>query len=275
MVKTPFFSVLSLKDTRSCYGFLGTNLGGYMRKIKEIAGINIDDISMEQAVERIYEFIALNENHSVFTPNAEIMMDGITNKDMKAILNGADMLVADGAGVVLASKILGKAVTEKVSGFDLVKNLLAESSKRPIKFYLFGGKPGIPEKANANIICDYPGAEVVGTRNGYFSKEDEASIIEEINNSGADVLLVCLGAPKQELWITENKSRLKVKASLGVGGTLDVLAGNVKLAPDFFRNNGLEWLYRLYKEPWRFKRMLRLPKFILYVLGIRIGLIKK
>lgn len=275
MVKTPFFSVLSLKDTRSCYGFLGTNLGGYMRKIKEIAGINIDDISMEQAVERIYEFIALNENHSVFTPNAEIMMDGITNKDMKAILNGADMLVADGAGVVLASKILGKAVTEKVSGFDLVKNLLAESSKRPIKFYLFGGKPGIPEKANANIICDYPGAEVVGTRNGYFSKEDEASIIEEINKSGADVLLVCLGAPKQELWITENKSRLKVKASLGVGGTLDVLAGNVKLAPDFFRNNGLEWLYRLYKEPWRFKRMLRLPKFILYVLGIRIGLIKK
>ncbi len=246
-----------------------------MRKIIEIAGINIDDISMEQAVERIYEFIDSNENHSVFTPNAEIMMDGITDKDMKAILNGADMLVADGAGVVLASKILGKSVTEKVSGFDLAKNLLTASSKRPIKFYLFGGKPGIPEKANANIICDYPGAEVVGTRNGYFSKDDEASIIEDINNSGADVLLVCLGAPKQELWITENKSLLKVKASLGVGGTMDVLAGNVKLAPDFFRNNGLEWLYRLYKEPWRFKRMLRLPKFILYVLGIRMGLIKK
>jgi len=246
-----------------------------MRKTIEIAGINIDDISMDQAVERIYEFIESNENHSVFTPNAEIMMDGITNKQMKAILNSADMLVADGAGVVLASKILGKSVTEKVSGFDLVKNLLIASSKRPIKFYLFGGKPGIAEKANANIICDYPGAEVVGTRNGYFTKEEEPSIIEDINNSGADVLLVCLGAPKQEFWISENKNRLKVKASLGVGGTMDVLAGNVKLAPDFFRNNGLEWLYRLYKEPWRFKRMLKLPKFILYVLGIRIGLIKK
>lgn len=245
-----------------------------MRKIVEIAGINIDDISMVQAVDRIYEFIESGRNHSIFTPNAEIMMDGITNKDMKAILNGSDMLVADGAGVVLASKILGRQVTEKVSGYDLVKSLLCSSSKRPIRFYLFGGKPGIPEKANANIICDYPGAEVVGTRNGYFSKEDEASIIEDINSSGADVLLVCLGAPKQELWITENKHRLKVKASIGVGGTMDVLAGNVKLAPDFFRNHGLEWLYRLYKEPKRFIRMLKLPKFILYVVGMRMGLIK-
>ena len=245
-----------------------------MRKLVNIAGINIDDISMEQAVETIYKFISSDTNHSIFTPNAEIMMDGITNKDMKAILNSADMLVADGAGVVLASKILGKEVAEKVSGFDLVKNLLEASSERSIKFYLFGGKPGIAEKANANIICDYPGAEVVGTRNGYFTKEDEDNIIQDINNSGAEVLLVCLGAPKQEQWISENKHRLKVKASLGVGGTMDVLAGNVKLAPDFFRNNGLEWLYRLYKEPWRFKRMLRLPKFILYVLGVKLGLIK-
>ncbi len=245
-----------------------------MRKLVNIAGINIDDISMEQAVETIYKFISSDTNHSIFTPNAEIMMDGITNKDMKAILNSADMLVADGAGVVLASKILGKEVAEKVSGFDLVKNLLEASSERPIKFYLFGGKPGIAEKANANIICDYPGAEVVGTRNGYFTKKDEDNIIQDINNSGAEVLLVCLGAPKQEQWISENKHRLKVKASLGVGGTMDVLAGNVKLAPDFFRNNGLEWLYRLYKEPWRFKRMLRLPKFILYVLGVKLGLIK-
>ncbi|WP_080063347.1 WecB/TagA/CpsF family glycosyltransferase [Ruminiclostridium hungatei] len=245
-----------------------------MRKIVEIAGINLDDISMEQAVERIYEFISSAENHSVFTPNAEIMMEGITDKNMKALLNGADMLVADGAGVVLASKLLGREVTEKVSGFDLVKNLLKAASQRPVKFYLFGGKPGIAEKANANIICDYPGAEVVGTRSGYFTSDDEASIIEDINSSGAEVLLVCLGAPKQELWITANKHRLKVKASLGVGGTMDVLAGNVKLAPDFFRNHGLEWLYRLYKEPWRFKRMLRLPKFILHVLGIRVGLVK-
>ncbi len=245
-----------------------------MRKIVEIAGINIDDISMEQAIDRIYEFIGSNKNHAIYTPNAEIMMDGITNREMKTILNNADMLVADGAGVVLASKILGKEVAEKVSGYDMVKNLLTASSKRPIKFFLFGGKPGIPEKANANIICDYPGAEVVGTRNGYFSTEDEESIINEINASGADILLVCLGAPKQELWITENKDKLKVKACMGVGGTLDVLAGNVKLAPDFFRDHGLEWLYRLFKEPKRFKRMLKLPKFILYVIGIRLGFVK-
>lgn len=252
--------------------FLG--LGGRMRKLVDIAGINVDDISMEQAVERIYEFIDSDKNHSVYTPNAEIMMDGITNKNMKKILNSADMLVADGAGVVLASRILGKEVAEKVSGFDLAKNLLIASEKRPIKFYLFGGKPGIAEKAHANIICDYPGAEVVGTRNGYFSAEDNEAIINDINSSGAQVLFVCLGAPRQEQWINANKTRLKTKASLGIGGTLDVLAGNVKLAPDFFRDRGLEWLYRLYKEPWRFKRMLRLPKFILHVFALKFGFLK-
>lgn len=244
-----------------------------MRKTVNIAGINIDNISMEQAVERVYEFIDSNENHSIYTPNAEIMMEGITNDNIRQILNSADMLVADGAGVVLASKILGQQVTQKVSGVDLVNNLLLSSSNRPIKFFLFGGKPGIADTAHANIICDYPQAEVVGTRNGYFSADEQDTIINEINNSGANVLLVCLGAPKQEQWIHTNKDKLKVQVCLGVGGTLDILAGNVKLAPDFFRDNGLEWLYRLFKEPWRFKRMLRLPKFVLYVLGIRLGLI--
>lgn len=245
-----------------------------MRKLVNIAGINIDDITMEQAVERIYGFIDSNENHSIYTPNAEIMMDGITNKKLNQVLNNADMLVADGAGVVLASKILGKPVAQKVSGVDLVKNLLLYSAKTPIKFFLFGGKPGIADTAKANIICDFPGAEVVGIRNGYFTAEDEESIINEINNSAADILLVCLGAPKQELWIHENKDKLKVKVCMGVGGTLDILAGNATLAPDFFRNHGLEWLYRLYKEPSRFKRMLRLPKFVLYILGIRLGFVK-
>lgn len=246
-----------------------------VRKLVNIAGINIDDITMKQAVKRVYGFISSNENHSIYTPNAEIMMDGITNKTLNHVLNSADMLVADGAGVVLASKILGREVVEKVSGVDLAKNLLASSSQKPIKFFLFGGSPGIAEKAHANIICDYPAAQVVGTRNGYFTADDNEEIINEINESGAEVLVVCLGAPKQEIWIHENKNKLKVKACLGVGGTLDILAGNVKLAPDFFRNNGLEWLYRLYKEPRRFKRMMRLPKFILYIFAIRIGLIKK
>lgn len=245
-----------------------------MRKVVNIAGINIDDITMEQAVNRVYEFIDSNENHSIYTPNAEIMMEGITNKNINRVLNAADMLVADGAGVVLASKILGREVREKVSGVDLTQNLLKASSKKPIKFFLFGGKPGIAEKAHANIICDYPAAQVVGTRNGYFKEADNEEIIDKINKSGAEVLFVCLGAPQQELWIHENKDKLKVKACLGGGGTIDILAGNVKLAPDFFRNHSLEWLYRLYKEPRRFKRMLRLPKFILYVFGIRIGLVK-
>jgi N-acetylglucosaminyldiphosphoundecaprenol N-acetyl-beta-D-mannosaminyltransferase len=241
-----------------------------MRRTVDVMGVPVDSVTMEEALEIIKGFLDKDEVHTVFTPNAEIMMAAQRDSRLKEILCQADLLVADGAGVVLASRILGTSVPEKVAGFDLVKNILIKASEQPVSLFLFGGKPGVAEAAAENILKQFPGVSIAGCRNGYFSKEEEDGIVSMINSSGADILLTALGAPKQEKWIDEYKNRLNVKMCIGVGGTLDVFAGKVELAPEFFRRNGLEWLYRLYKEPWRYKRMLDLPRFMLLTIGKRL-----
>lgn len=245
-----------------------------MRNTVDILGVPVDKVTMQEALGKVKSFLQEDRAHTIYTPNAEIMMAAQRDPYLKKILGQADLLVADGAGVVLASRILGSDLPEKVAGFDLVKNTLLNAEKNRIKFFLFGGKPGVAEAASENILKSYPGVEIVGYRDGYFSKEEGSGIIKQVNSSDADVLLVALGAPKQEKWIHEHKDKLNVKVCIGVGGTLDVFAGKANLAPEFFRKNGLEWLYRLYKEPWRYKRMLDLPRFILLTLAARLRLIK-
>jgi len=241
-----------------------------MRNTVEILGVKIDKVTMEEALQQLKSFLQEDRVHTIFTPNSEIMMAAQRDEYLKGILNSADLLVADGAGVVLASRILKVNLPEKVAGFDLVKNSFSMDVNKKIKYFLFGSKPGVAEAAKEKILNNYKNVEVVGCHHGYFSPEDEDGIIDMINQSGADILLVALGAPKQEKWIYENKGKLKVKVCIGVGGSLDVISGKVKLAPEFFRRNGLEWLYRLYKEPRRFKRMLDLPRFILRVIWKRL-----
>lgn len=240
-----------------------------MRNTVCILDILIDSVTMGEAVEKVKSFLNENKVHTIYTPNSEIMMAAQRDPYLKQILCEADLLVADGAGVVLASRILGTGLPEKVSGFDLVRNIFASESHKPIRFFFFGGKPGVAEAAGRNVLKHYNGIEIVGYRNGYFSLDEEPEIIDQINSSHADILLAALGAPKQEKWIHEHKGQLNVKVCIGVGGTFDVLAGKVKLAPEFFRKNGLEWLYRLYREPRRFGRMLDLPRFILLVIWSR------
>ncbi|MCX7710249.1 MAG: WecB/TagA/CpsF family glycosyltransferase [Clostridia bacterium] len=234
-----------------------------MRNTVDILGVPVDHVSMSEALEKVKGFLASDRAHTIYTPNAEIMMAAQRDSALMEILRQADLLVADGAGVVLASKILKRSVPEKVSGIDLVRKTFTLKQSKKIRYFLFGGKPGVAEAAAEKVLAQYPDAEIVGCRNGYFKSEDEEAIILQINASKADILLVALGAPKQEKWIHMYKSQLNVKVCMGVGGTLDVLAGQVKLAPEFMRKAGLEWLYRLYKEPWRYKRMLDLPRFTL------------
>lgn len=241
-----------------------------VRKTVNLLDIPVDSITMNEALERIVLFLSTDKTNTIFTPNAEIMMAAHTDPYLKKILCESDMLVADGAGVVLASKILGCSVPEKVSGIDLVRNSFNLLLDKKIKYFLFGAKPGVAETAKEEILSQYSNVEIVGCRDGYFSNDDVESIIVQINQSGADILLVALGAPKQEIWIYENMDKINVKVCIGVGGSFDVFAGTVKLAPEFFRRNGLEWLYRLYKEPWRFKRMLNLPKYILTVIYTKL-----
>lgn len=241
-----------------------------MRKTIDILGIPVDSITMSEAVEKVGAFMREGGIHTIFTPNAEIMMAAHRDPELASILKKADMLTADGAGVVLGSKILGRALPEKVSGFDLVKEIFKNYAKDGIRCFIFGSKPGVAEAAAERISSDYPGVVITGCRNGYFTDKDDAGIVDLINASNPDILLVALGAPKQEKWISSHLDRLNCKVCIGVGGTIDVLSGNTKLAPDFFRRNGLEWLYRLCKEPKRAGRMLDLPRFMARVLLARL-----
>jgi N-acetylglucosaminyldiphosphoundecaprenol N-acetyl-beta-D-mannosaminyltransferase len=246
-----------------------------MRKTVNILGIPVDCVTMDEAVGKIGKFMEEGGVHAVYTPNAEIMMAARRDPVLRDILANADMVTADGAGVVLASRILGRRVPEKVSGIDLVVNIFKAYANKGIRVFLFGSKPGVAEEAAGNITRDYPGIVVAGCRNGYFTADQENDIISEINAAKADILLVALGAPKQEYWISSYKDKLDSRVCIGVGGTLDILSGRKRLAPDFFRRNGLEWLYRLIREPKRARRMLDLPRFMICVLSSALTSRKK
>lgn len=231
-----------------------------MEKVN-ILGVNIDKVTNADAVAKIIKMLGEPGDHAVFTPNSEIILMAYKDSDFCDILNSADLLTADGIGVVYASKIVRSPVPERVAGYDIACGVIDEIAKTGHRLYLFGGKPGVAEQAEHNLKEKYPLLNIVGTHDGYFGAEDENAIIDDINASGADLLFVCLGAPKQEKWIDANRSRLNCRVMMGIGGSLDVFAGTAERAPDVWCRLGLEWLYRLIKEPWRIGRMMALPKF--------------
>lgn len=232
-----------------------------------ILGVHVDKVTIPQATDKIMSFISEGgEAKAVYTPNSEIIMHGYRDDSLRDILNDADLLTADGIGVVYASKILGNGIDERCAGYDVACRLLEEMAKQGRGVYLFGSKPGVAELAKDTLVERYPGLVVAGVSDGYFDADKEKQIIADINAVKPDVLFVCLGAPKQERWIASHKGELQCKVCMGLGGCLDVFAGTVERAPDFFCNHGIEWLYRLIKQPSRFVRMLDLPKFALTVL---------
>lgn len=237
-----------------------------MRETVDILGVRIDKLTMDKAVERVTAFLEEDRPHMIFTPNSEIVMAAHRDAAFREILNAADMLTADGIGVVHASKIVGDPLSERVAGFDLATALLPRLAQAGRSIYFFGCKPGVAEQAQANLQERFPGLRVVGTQNGYFDAQREKEIIADIQAKQPDVLLVCLGAPKQEKWIYEHRGELGARVLMGLGGALDVWAGVVERAPEKYQRMGLEWLYRLAKQPSRIGRMMQLPVFGLTVL---------
>ena len=211
----------------------------------------------------------------VCTPNAEFMMGAQKDCQFMHILNEAELVIPDGAGVVLAARLLGYGRIARAPGFDLARKLLLNPAEYPFSFYLLGGKPGVAEKAASHINNESPNTRIAGYRNGYFTESDEPAVVDEINDSGADILFVALGAPKAEKWIYDNRRKLRAPVCMGVGGALDIFAGTAQLSPPFFREHGLEWLYRLCREPWRAKRMLKLPQFVLFTIWWKFSHHKK
>ena len=234
----------------------------------DIMGITFDNVTMQQALERAGEILAGDKTCYAVTPNAEIAYEAFRDESLRALLNEADLVLPDGAGVVLASKILKTPLQQKVAGVDFADGLLGMLAQNGKSVYLLGSKPGIAELAAQKMLEKHPKLHICGMNDGYF--KDEAPIIEKINAARPDVLFVCLGAPKQELFMKDHLGELHVKLMIGLGGSLDSFAGTVKRAPKWMIRCNLEWLYRLIKEPKRFGRMLRLPKYLFAVLGKRI-----
>lgn len=233
-----------------------------------IMGVGFDSLTLPEAVERAEKLISEQRAAYVVTPNPEIVMTCWENPDaMKAVQN-ADLVLPDGVGVVYGAKILGTPLKGKLPGIDFATELMRRMAKRGGRVYLLGAKPGIAETAGERMTAQFPGLIICGTHDGYF--QDDVPVIEEINALKPDLLLVCLGAPKQELWMYRNRPCLKVGLMAGLGGSLDVFAGTAKRAPVIFQKLGMEWFYRLIKEPWRFKRMMKLPKFLFACIGKKI-----
>lgn len=227
----------------------------------EILGISFDNVTMDEAVDRALTLMEARSAAYVVTPNPEIVMSAREDPALALAIQNAAMVLPDGVGVIYGGKILGTPLKEKVPGIDFASRVMERLAQKNGRVYLFGAKPGVAIMAGEKLKQQFPGLVIAGTSNGYFT--DDAPIIDAINEAKPDLLLVCLGSPKQELWMQSNAERLDVGLMAGLGGSLDVFAGVVERAPEQWQKLGLEWLYRLMKEPSRIGRMMKLPKFVL------------
>lgn len=234
----------------------------------DVMGLKFDSMTMDEALSRAEALLRGDKAAYVVTPNAEIAYEALHDGQLREMLNGADLMLPDGAGVVLASKLLRTPVKQKVAGVDFAAGLLGVLERNGQSLYLLGGKPGIGELAAQKMLEAHPQLRIAGIADGYF--QDEAPVIAKINASGADALFVCLGAPKQERFMVQHRQELHVHLMAGLGGSLDAFAGTVQRAPAWMIRLNLEWLYRLIREPKRFRRMLRLPKYLWAVMLKRI-----
>ena len=231
-----------------------------------VLGVLIDVVTMAEAVAKLEQFIEEKMPHVVATANAEMVMLAQEDRELAAILRKARLVVPDGAGVVWAAKRQGYTRIERVTGYDLAQNLLAEAAKKGYRVFMFGSQPDIVAQAKTMAEACYPGLCICGTRHGFFTEQDEPAIIQTIKAAKPDILLAALGVPKQEKWLNRNLEKLNVPVCMGVGGTFDVMAGAVKRAPLWMQRTSLEWLFRLLCQPQRAIRMLALPRFALKVM---------
>ena len=233
-----------------------------------VKNVGFDRVSMTEAVRIGETLLGQPGGHYVVTPNPEIVWLAQERSDLMEALNAADLVIPDGIGIIYGAKILGTPLKERVPGIELTTKLIQLAAEKGLGVYLLGSKPGVAERAAENLRQANPGLNVVGTGDGYF-REDEP-VLKRIRASGARLVLVCLGFPKQELWMHEHRDEVGQALMLGVGGSMDVFAGDVKRAPEAWCKANLEWLYRLLRQPSRLGRMMKLPVFLLSVMLERL-----
>lgn len=229
----------------------------------DVLGVGFDNLTLEEAAEQGMELLHAEGTQYVVTPNPEIVEVCRENRAAREAVNGAALVLPDGIGVIKGAAVLGTPLKERVPGIEFAARLLEKMAAEGMALYLLGAKPGVAEIASERLRARYPGLRITGTHDGYF--QEDAPVVEKIRQSGADAVFVCLGAPRQELWMAKNGEATGVRLLCGLGGSLDVFAGTIKRAPRFWCDHGLEWFYRLCREPQRLGRMMKLPLFLVHV----------
>ena len=226
----------------------------------QIMAVAFDNVTMDEAVAQAVENLQSKRRCMVVTPNAEIAQSCVTDDRLREIVRKAGLVLPDGIGVIYASRILKKPLKQRVPGVEFGENLVSALRDTGKTIFFLGGKPGVAEEAAHRLQVKYPGLKVAGTKDGYFQREEEA--VEAVQQAKPDVLFVCLGSPKQEYVMADHFDQLGATLMVGLGGSLDVYAGKVERAPALFRKLGLEWFYRLLRQPSRLGRMMKLPQYL-------------
>ena len=235
---------------------------------QNILGIEFDDLTRQEAAQAGAALLEEDRFHYVVTPNPEFILAAGKDAEFRRVLNGADLVLADGIGVIYSAKILGTPLKERVPGVEFAGDMLDCLNQRGGRLYLLGSKPGVAERAGERILERFPQIDLCGTQDGYF-RDEEAALLK-VAAARPDLLFVCLGAPKQEKWMARWGRHTGARLAIGLGGALDVFAGKVERAPEGWRKLGLEWAYRLKKEPRRAGRMAKLPLVLVKAAGKRI-----
>jgi len=240
----------------------------------KIFGVKINNITFEEAKDEVKGYLKGDKLNVIYTPNPEIVMGAKDDSKLRELINRGDLVIADGIGLIYASRIKKKPIKERVRGYDLSIELLNIANENNYSLYLLGAKDGVAKAASERIQNLYPKIKIAGYHHGFFkgshigheNHEEESEIIKDINSANPDIIFVGLGFPRAELWIDSNKDKLNGKLIIANGGVIDILSGNLKMTPEIIRKLGLEWLHRLIREPSRIKRQLVIPKFMIKVI---------
>jgi len=243
-----------------------------IRRFVHILGVRVDDVTTKETLALLEDYVQTGGTHQVVTVNPEFVMMAQHNPEFCVTINSADLALPDGSGLLWAAQLLGTPLRERVTGSDTLPLIARLAAQKGYRLFLLGAAPGVAEAAAEVLIRDNPGLVIAGTFAGSPRLEDEEEIVALVHQAAPDFLFVAYGAPGQDLWIRRNMERLNVPVCMGIGGTLDFIAGITRRAPAWMRRNGLEWLFRLVHQPWRWRRMMRLPAFIVQVLAQRFRL---
>jgi len=236
----------------------------------DLLGVKVHRIDVPEALDTIRGFIRSGKPHMVVTADSSMIVLAQRDSDFRALVNAADLVTPDSSGVLLGAKLLGTPLKERVSGVDLGREICRMAAQDGFSVYLLGGAPGVAEAAAERLTEAFPGLQIAGTQHGYFDPSEDSGVAAKVMASGAKALLVGMGIPRQEKFIRDHLNELGVCVAMGVGGTLDVLSGKVKRAPAWMQRHGLEWLYRLVRNPRKISKVATLPRFLALVLREKV-----